>query len=168
MMKKFLFFLLLLVSCFSYSNNSLHNFVQKACNTNDLDTSLIIKIITHESKSYFKSKAQPWPWTLNINGRGYYFNSYAEALTYAKEALKKKPRRFGVGLGQIEWSYHKGRFKDLSEALDPYKNIVVVRDILLEGKRIGITNSYELAAYYHRPVRDSIAFAYADKVFSND
>jgi|TARA_R100001509_G_C4884907_1_gene221769 hypothetical protein len=167
-MKVLLSFLLLLASLSSVANESTHELIKRICNTNDVDTSLIVKIITHESKSYFNSQAQPWPWTLNINGQGYYFDSYSEALAYAKKALESNPRRFGVGIGQIEWSYHKTRFKDISEALNPIKNLQAVRDILLEGRRVGISNSYELAAYYHRPKRDSIAFKYADKVFSND
>ncbi len=167
-MKILLIFPLLLASLSSFANESTHELIKRICKTNDVDTSLILKIITHESKSYFKSQAQPWPWTLNINGKGYYFNSYSEAVEHANKALKSNPRRFGVGIGQIEWAFHKSRFKDVSEALNPIKNLQVVRDILYEGKKIGISNAYELAAYYHRPKRDSIAFEYADKVFAND
>lgn len=163
MMKISIAFLMLLQSFCSFADVS--KLVKNTCQTNSLDTLLVVKIITHESKSYYKGKAQPWPWTLNIDGRGFYYRTFKEALFAAKKAYKNKVKKLGIGLGQIEWKYHKTRFNDLSEALNPKKNIKAVCDILDEGRSLGITNAYELAAYYHRPIRDSLAFKYADKVF---
>ncbi|MAD89082.1 MAG: hypothetical protein CMK64_05215 [Pseudoalteromonas sp.] len=165
-MKLLIVILLLKVSFFSFADNQALSFVEENCSTNSVDTLLVLKIITHESKAYYKGKPQPWPWTLNVNGRGYWFDSYEEALTKANSALKNGARKLGIGLGQIEWKYHKHRFDGgLAQALKPKENIKAVCSILDEGREAGIENSFELAAYYHRPIRDQIAFEYAKKVF---
>lgn len=156
------------VPVYSQSNDPVFMFVDKHCDLNDSHTLLVKKLITHESKSYYKSKAQPWPWTLNINGVGHWFSSYESALKAAETAYSNGARRLGVGLGQLEWRYHSHRFENLKQALDPVENIKVVCSIVDEGLNSGISNSYVLAAYYHRPVLDDLAFKYADKVFSND
>lgn len=134
----------------------------------EVPTVIVKKIVTHESKSYYKGKVQPWPWAVNINGVGYYFPTEEAALAAAKKALSHGARRLGLGLGQIEWKYHKNRFENnLKASLRPDNNINVVCQILREGlndKRVKSIRS--LIAYYHRPVLDDIAFSYADKVLS--
>ena len=133
-----------------------------------LPVSVVKKIITHESKSFYKGRPQPWPWTLNINGVGHYYTSRAQALVAARKVIDDGAKKFGIGLGQIEWSFHKQRFNgNLAMSLHPAKNIAVVCDILAEGmkdKRVDSLRS--LVAYYHRPVLDRIAYQYADKVLT--
>lgn len=139
--------------------------ISKNCDA-EISVSMVKAIITHESKSFYKGKMQPWPWALNINSKGYYYTSKKEATDAALHALAQKPRRFGIGLGQIEWRFHKHRFGgDVSLALEPDRNIQVVCNILVEGKsdqRVDSTRA--LIAYYHRPMLDGAAYAYADKV----
>lgn len=128
---------------------------------------VVMRVITHESKSVYKGKVQPWPWTLNIDGQGYYFESYRLALLAAIKARKEGARRLGLGFGQIEWQYHSGRFSGLAEALKPRENIRAVCEILREAWSSKRVNSWNDAiAYYHRPVLDDISREYAKKVLA--
>ena len=102
---------------------------------------------------------------MNINGKGYYYKTYNAAVDAAEAAYKNTSSKLGLGLGQIEWRFRKSRFKNIAQALIPSVNIKKVCEILDEGRALGITNHFELAAYYHRPKRDQIAFKYASKVF---
>jgi hypothetical protein len=129
---------------------------------------VVKKTITHESKSFYQSEVQPWPWTLNINGVGHYYQTMKDAVIAAKNAHREGARRLGVGFGQVEWVYHSERFNGSFEnALNPKQNVKVVCEILVEAWRSPKVNTWEDAiAYYHRPVLDKIARSYAEKVLS--
>lgn len=129
---------------------------------------VVKKTVTHESKSFYRSEVQPWPWTLNINGVGHYYPTMNDALIAAESAHKSGARRLGVGFGQVEWVYHSGRFGgSFANALNPKQNIKVVCEILMEAWRSPKVKNWEDAiAYYHRPVMDRIARSYAEKVLS--
>jgi hypothetical protein len=127
-----------------------------------------MKVVTHESKSFYQGRVQPWPWTLNIDGQGYYYASYQLALLAAIKAHRNGASKLGIGFGQIEWKYHKGRFdENIAAALNPRNNIKAVCQILVEAWGSKRVKTWEDAiAYYHRPVLDDIARKYAEKVLA--
>ena len=129
---------------------------------------VVKKTVTHESKSFYQAEVQPWPWTLNINGVGYYYLTMTDALIAAVKAHEEGARRLGVGFGQVEWSYHSDRFGgSFANALNPKQNIKVVCEILQDAWRSPKVKSWQDAiAYYHRPVMDGKARSYAKKVLS--
>jgi hypothetical protein len=61
----------------------------------------------------------PWPWTLNIAGQGYWYDTRAEALAHAERELARG--RFSVDLGcfQINTRWHGENFNTLDEMLEP-------------------------------------------------
>lgn len=73
--------------------------------------------------SYDKEKFISWPWTINVNGRGYRFDTKEEAIAKVKELQAKGVKSIDVGCMQINLKYHKDAFADLEEAFDPDKNV---------------------------------------------
>lgn len=146
--------------------NTLNEIIEGECNT--VPQWVIKKVITHESKSFKNGEPQPWPWTLNIDGKGWYYRTYNEALVAATFAFENGAERLGVGFGQIEWKWHSKRFGgSFAKALNPTENIKVVCEILRESWQSKKVNSWEDAiAYYHRPVMDKKARLYAEIVLS--
>ncbi|RUM93766.1 MAG: lytic transglycosylase [Thiothrix sp.] len=68
--------------------------------------------------------AHPWPWTANIAGKAYYFDSRTALYGALKKVLDKGHKNFDVGLMEINWGYNAGYFGgDLWAATDPYQNI---------------------------------------------
>jgi len=66
----------------------------------------------------------PWPWTANINGKGYYFKSRDGLYRALKKQILLGRRNFDVGIMQISWKYNAHLFDgDLWSATDPYTNI---------------------------------------------
>lgn len=161
-----LLFVLAICSCSPAHSSLLESFIKKECST--VPNWVVMKVITHESKTFNNGVAQPWPWTLNINSIGQYFKSFDDALLAAKLANKQGARRLGVGFGQTEWRYHSHRFNnDLANALNPQNNIRVVCEILSEAWRSVKVKSWDDAiAYYHRPVMDERSREYAKKVLA--
>ena len=78
-----------------------------------------------ETGRYNKAKKQTlsWPWTINAQGKGQYFETKEEAVKAVKELQAKGVKSIDVGCMQINLMYHGDAFKNAEEALDPYKNV---------------------------------------------
>ncbi len=76
---------------------------------------------------------RPWPWTLTVNAKPYFFDSRFEAEIFLKQALKSRPSQLGVGLFQIEHRFHAHRFSGMETMLDPYENTRAAADIFREA-----------------------------------
>ncbi|WP_454056681.1 lytic transglycosylase [Cupriavidus sp. Marseille-Q8015] len=93
-------------------------------------------------------RGRPWPWTLNVAGRGMFFASREEAYAAIKRLLASDRCDFDVGLMQVNWCYHGRRFASPWDALAPATNIRVAEDILAENlQRSG--SPMKAVAWYH-------------------
>ncbi|MEW8252710.1 MAG: lytic transglycosylase domain-containing protein, partial [Candidatus Thiodiazotropha sp.] len=52
---------------------------------------------------------RPWPWTLNVAGRGYFFDSRQAAWRALMTYLEEGKRSIDIGLMQVNWRYHQDR-----------------------------------------------------------
>jgi hypothetical protein len=73
---------------------------------------------------------RPWPWTLNVAGRGYYFTSRSAAWYALTGWLEAGERSIDIGLMQVSWRYHQHRLGTPWQALEPYHNLRVGAGIL--------------------------------------
>lgn len=93
-------------------------------------------------------RGRPWPWTLNVAGRGMFFATREEAYAAVNRLLANDRCDFDVGLMQVNWCYHGKRFASPWEALAPATNIRVAEDILAENlQRSG--SAMKAVAWYH-------------------
>ncbi len=65
----------------------------------------------------------PWPWTLNSEGKGFYFNTKAEAVAKVKALQRQGVRSIDVGCMQVNLKHHPRAFTSVEEALDPQSNV---------------------------------------------
>ena len=64
-------------------------------------------------------RLRAWPWAINREGKGYWFDSYEEALAFAKASLADGRRSFDVGCVQINYRWHGHAFPSLEAMFDP-------------------------------------------------
>lgn len=64
-----------------------------------------------------------WPWTVNANGKGYYFASKEEAIAAVKDFQKRGITSIDVGCMQVNLKYHGKAFASVDEAIDPVNNV---------------------------------------------
>ncbi len=64
----------------------------------------------------------PWPWTLNIEGDGFWFDSRAEAVAAAEQALRAGRVSFDTGCFQVNYRWHGEAFDSIEDMLDPAGN----------------------------------------------
>lgn len=67
-------------------------------------------------------KLQPWPWTVNMEGAGHWFDSRAEALAYVEREQARGARSFDVGCFQINHRWHGQHFASVDAMFDPAVN----------------------------------------------
>ena len=66
---------------------------------------------------------QPWPWSLNVNGKAIFFDSKKEMLNYLDKAVYEKKKNIDIGCMQLNYRYHGSMFKNLEDMTDPEENI---------------------------------------------
>lgn len=67
--------------------------------------------------------ALPWPWTINVDGKGYYFESKNEAIRAVKKHQRQGAKNIDVGCMQISMKFHPKAFRNLAQAFDPASNV---------------------------------------------
>lgn len=64
----------------------------------------------------------PWPWTIDVDGRGTFFPGKAQAIAAVRAARAAGARSIDVGCLQVSLLHHPHAFADLSDAFDPVAN----------------------------------------------
>lgn len=65
---------------------------------------------------------EPWPWTINADGEGYFFATKESAVAFARQALMRGVLFMDVGCMQVDLQMHPTAFRNLEEAFDPTVN----------------------------------------------
>lgn len=66
---------------------------------------------------------RPWPWTLNVHGRGERYASREATWQAIRSHLAAGRRSIDIGLMQINWRWHGKTLGDPWRALDPLNNL---------------------------------------------
>jgi Transglycosylase SLT domain len=64
----------------------------------------------------------PWPWTINAEGIGHWFDSKAEAIAAVQALQTRGVRSIDVGCLQVNLMHHPDAFASLDQAFDPVAN----------------------------------------------
>lgn len=99
-----------------------------------LEVELLYGVALAESRRVLdRHLSAPWPWTLNISGQGFYFDTRAEAEQALSKALTSSKGNIDVGPMQINTRYHTWRVGDPLLLLDPEVNLRIGAAILAES-----------------------------------
>ena len=69
-----------------------------------------------------KGETQPWPWTVNMEGLGKWFDNREEALAYVLQHHSRGARSYDVGCFQINFRWHGDAFASIEDMFDPESN----------------------------------------------
>lgn len=105
---------------------------------------------------------QPWPWTVNLQGEGHWFDSAQEARDFAQSAIETGVTNLDIGCFQLNWRWHGDKFSSIDEMFDPETNADHAARFLVENRdRTG--NWVDAVAAYHSASPD-LAEAYIEKI----
>ncbi len=109
-----------------------------------------------------KYSRRPWPWTLNINGKGKFYPTAAAAEAALYAAIARGERNIDVGCMQINYRYHGRAFRTPATMLIPLDNVAYGASFLvaLHGKH----GSWDTAVKYYHSSKDKRQRAYHARV----
>jgi len=89
-----------------------------------------------------------WPWTINHDGKGLFFDSYEKMLAFARQRQEVGDLKLDIGCMQINMFWHAAKFDSLAVMAEPVANISYAAKFISELKQRH--GSYEKAiAHYH-------------------
>ena len=106
---------------------------------------------------------RPWPWTLNVGGKGYFYASREDAHRALRRYLAQGKRSIDIGLMQVNWRWHRDKLGDPWQALDPDHNLQVGASILASCYREG-RDRWDAVGCYHAPNNLTFASRYRKNV----
>jgi hypothetical protein len=95
-----------------------------------IPSGLLAAIGFTESGRTVTGKRSVWPWTVNAEGEGHFFESKAEAVTFVEGKLADGVESIDVGCMQINLKHHPEAFASLEDAFDPAINVAYGADFL--------------------------------------
>ena len=123
----------------------------KMAKSYNIPEKIFYAVILQESSSTTKKGFKPWPWTLNIKGKGYRYSTRRAAYNALTNAIKNQTTLVDVGLGQVNWRWHKDKFKSPWSALEPYTNLRVAAKILRQEYSNSGGDWWKAVGRYHSP-----------------
>lgn len=128
----------------------------------DVPTNVLRAIARAETGRLVAGELQAWPWTVNLEGDGYWFESEAAALAFVRSAYARGARSFDIGCFQINTRWHGGAFDSFESMFDPRENALYAARFLDDLRRETGTWSSAIGAYHSR--KPQRAQVYRDRV----
>ena len=107
----------------------------------------------------------PWPWTVNAEGQGYYFETKKDAIAFVQELQGRGVRVIDVGCMQVNLYYHPQAFASLDAAFEPATNVAYAAKFLNELKTE--TDDWGVATQYYHSRNPYLGQTYAGRVTLN-
>lgn len=97
-----------------------------------IPTHLLSAIASTESGRYHEGLniKVPWPWTINAEGKGYFFDSKDQAIAAVRRLRAQGVQSIDVGCMQVNLFHHPEAFSSLDRAFDPETNIAYAASFL--------------------------------------
>ena len=91
----------------------------------------VLKAISLTETGRKRGKAfRPWPWTVNMEGKGHWFESREAAKAYVDKEYARGARSFDIGCFQINYKWHGEAFASIDEMFDPVPNALYAARLL--------------------------------------
>lgn len=105
--------------------------------------------------------AKPWPWTINVAGRGYHYETREAAYTALLEFMQRWPlKNIDVGVAQVNLGWNGHFFPTYRDAFDPYLNLRAAARILRACYDARPGSWLNAAGCYHHPAGGKAARTY--------
>lgn len=97
--------------------------------------------------------AVPWPWTINAEGKGQYFDTMHDAVAAVRRLQQKGVKSIDVGCMQVNLKHHPKAFASVTQAFDPAYNTTYAAKFLRRNYDDTHAWSEAIAAYHSKGTR---------------
>lgn len=123
---------------------------QKAANQTGVPQSVLLAVTLTETGRSTETGLRPWPWAVNQAGKGHWFSTPEEAVSFAETQLDQGLRNFDVGCFQLNHRWHSKGFTSTIDMFDPTSNALYAAQFLAELYAEKGDWSLAAAAYHSR------------------
>ena len=109
-----------------------------------------------------RSDGRPWPWTINADGAGTWYDSKDQAVAAATSHGSDGTTTFDVGCFQLNIKWHRHGFSSLDDMFDPDRNATYAAQFLASLYQESGDWAAAVSAYHSRT--PDLAAAYLNKV----
>ncbi len=134
---------------------------QRAALAEDVPLDVLKAIARVETGRTLDGVLEPWPWTVNREGQGYWFASEVEAKSYVFDIFKSGVRSFDVGCFQINYRWHGKAFRSIDAMFDPDENATYAARFL--AQLYAELGSWPAAAGAYHSRTQHLAASYSDR-----
>lgn len=135
---------------------------ERAATTSTVPLEVLRSISLVETGRSVSGEMQSWPWTINYDGKGYWFESSRQAIDFGDGLLAKGITNFDVGCFQVNLRWHPNAFESLADAFDPSENASYAASYLLELLNLHGEWPKAVSSYHSRA--EAKGYAYLKKV----
>ncbi len=158
---------LLVVATPLYAAKTIPPMYQTVADYTGVPAKILYAVALSESGRTVAGKFEPWPWTLNIAGKGKYFDSRQAMFDSLMDVLQSGATNVDIGPMQTNWHWQFERAISPWQITDPGYNIKTAAEILKEHYQA--TGDWWIAVgKYHRasdkPKHKQGAARYAERV----
>jgi hypothetical protein len=139
--------------------------IASAEKSNDIPDGVLRAIGFAESGRTLDGRRGAWPWTVNAQGQGHYFESKSAAIEFVQGLQAQGVRVIDVGCMQVNLHYHPKAFASLEDAFDPATNVAYASKFLLWLH--DETKDWATASRYYHSRNPSLGRAYAARLTIN-
>ncbi|MBN3085736.1 lytic transglycosylase domain-containing protein [Pectobacterium brasiliense] len=95
---------------------------------------------------------RPWPWSINVAGKTYRYETRELAWQALRQFIRQTPlKNIDVGIAQVNLGWNGHRFRSFYDAFEPFTNLRVAARILRECYDAKPGSWLRAAGCYHRP-----------------
>ena len=103
-----------------------------------------------------------WPWTINVGGAGYFYDTKEQAVAAVKGYQAKGIQSIDVGCLQVNLSFHPTAFASLDQAFDPVTNVTYAAGFLT--RLFAQSHSWAMAAAAYHSQTPGLSDGYIRRV----
>ena len=106
----------------------------------------------------------PWPWTIDVGGRGQFFDSREAAIAAVRKLQAQGVRSIDVGCMQVNLMHHPAAFATLDQAFDPLANAGYAARFLVQLH--ALAGDWRQATALYHSATPALGAAYRSRVMA--
>jgi Transglycosylase SLT domain len=122
-LKIIIIFIMMVFPCSAFSNEcmqAINNVIKKHSIPKDILTAVALTETGTRQNGYLA----PYPWAINVEGKGFLFPNKQQAIDAVKFYLSQGKTSIDIGCMQLNWYWHKDKFNNsVEKAFEPLDNI---------------------------------------------
>lgn len=107
------------------ASNLCTSHIQRVERQEGIPKNLLAAMARVESGRYNKANktVEPWPWTVQSQGKSNYFSTKSEAVEHVKALQRKGVKNIDIGCMQMNLEHHGHKFSTIEQMFEPSHNV---------------------------------------------